>query len=72
VTWSEPPVVRVLGSVALWAYGRPLPVGGPLPRRLLAVLLVSRSTVVSVDRLVEVLWGDAPPAAALSSLHGYV
>ena len=28
--------------------------------------------MLSVDRLVEVLWGDEPPEAATSSLHAYV
>ena len=70
-TASEP-AVRVLGSVSVEVDGRPVPIGGPLPRRLLAVLLANRGAVLSVDRLVEVLWGDEPPEAATSSLHTYV
>ena len=61
-----------LGSVSVEVDGRPVPVGGPLPRRLLAVLLANRGAVLSVDRLVEVLWGDEPPEAATSSLQTYV
>ena len=64
--------MRVLGSVSVEVDGRPVPVGGPLPRRLLAVLLANRGAVLSVDRLVEVLWGDEPSEAATSSLHTYV
>ena len=70
-TASEP-AVRVLGSVSVEVDGRPVAIGGPLPRRLLAVLLANRGAVLSVDRLVEVLWGDEPPEAAASSLHAYV
>ena len=71
--WTEPsPVVRVLGAVSLAVGGRPVALGGPLPRRLLAVLLASRGGVVSVDRLVEVLWGDDPPETAVGSLRTYV
>ena len=66
------PGVRVLGSVSLEAQGRPVPIGGPLPRRLLAVLVANRGSVVSADRLVEVLWGDGPPITALKALHIYV
>ena len=64
--------MRVLGSVSVEVDGRPVPVGGPQPRRLLAVLLANRGAVLSVDRLVEVLWGDEPPETATSSLHTYV
>src|SRR5215211_7584891 len=73
MTWTEPkPSVSVLGSVSLEVEGRPVPVGGALPRRLLALLLAHRGSVVSVDRLVEVLWGDRTPETALSSLQTYV
>ena len=73
MTWTaSEPAVRVLGSVSVEVDGRPMPIGGPLPRRLLVVLLTNRGAVLSVDRLVEVLWGDEPPEAATSSLHTYV
>ena len=35
-----------------------------MPRRLLAVLLAYRNSVVSTDRLVEVLWDEPPDSAA--------
>ena len=70
---TEPtPVVCVLGSVRVQVDGRPVPVGGPLPRRLLAILLANRDRVVSADRLVEVLWGDRAPERARRWLHSYV
>ena len=73
MTWdASEPAVRVLGSVSVEVEGRPVAVGGPLPRRLLAVLLANGGVVLSVDRLVEVLWGDEPPEAATSSLQTYV
>jgi DNA-binding SARP family transcriptional activator len=62
----------VLGSVSVEVDGRLVPIGGPLPRRLLAVLLANRGAVLSVDRLAEVLWGDEPSETATSSLHTYV
>ena len=42
-----------------------------MPRRLLAVLLAYRNSVVSTDRLVEVLWDEAPESAA-ATLQSYV
>lgn len=62
----------VLGPVEVTVDGRPLAVGGPQQRALLAVLLLDAGRVVSVDRLVECLWGDRPPAAARTLLQGCV
>ncbi|WP_203781917.1 BTAD domain-containing putative transcriptional regulator [Paractinoplanes rishiriensis] len=46
--------------------------GSRQQRRLLAALLVQAGTVVSADRLIDVLWGDRVPATATSTLHAYV
>jgi predicted ATPase/DNA-binding SARP family transcriptional activator len=62
---------RVLGSVGIVDGTALLPLGGGMPRRLLAVLLAYRNTVVSTDRLCEVLW-DEPPESAAATLQSYV
>ncbi|HEY3671857.1 MAG TPA: BTAD domain-containing putative transcriptional regulator, partial [Acidimicrobiia bacterium] len=62
---------RVLGSVGIVDGTALLPLGGGMPRRLLAVLLAYRNSVVSTDRLVEVLW-EAPPDSAAATLQSYV
>jgi predicted ATPase/DNA-binding SARP family transcriptional activator len=36
---------------------------------LLAALLVRRRTAVSIDRLIDVLWGENPPRSATEMLH---
>ncbi len=59
---------RVLGPLGVEYDGRPVPIGSPLQRRLLAILLVHAGTVVSADRLVDLLWSDRPPAAAKQGL----
>ncbi len=59
--------VRVLGPVGLAGPG-----AAELParlRRLLAALLVAGGSVVSTDRLVDVLWGDDPPEDPDAALH---
>ena len=61
---------RVLGAVGI-ADGDQLPVGGAQPRRLLAMLLAHRNTVVGVDRLIDVLWGE-PADSAQATLQSYV
>ena len=39
---------------------------------MLAVLLVHANQVVTLDRLIEELWGEQPPAQATASLQAYV
>jgi DNA-binding SARP family transcriptional activator len=62
----------VLGPIEVWHGERLLSVGGPQQRALLAALLLNANRVVSADRLVDVLWGDQPPATARSLLQGCV
>jgi predicted ATPase/DNA-binding SARP family transcriptional activator len=62
---------RVLGSVGIVDGTALLPLGGGMPRRLLAVLLAFRNSVVSTDRLCDVLWEEAPDSAA-ATLQSYV
>jgi predicted ATPase/DNA-binding SARP family transcriptional activator len=64
--------LRLLGSVGIASDGLILPLGGLKPRLVLAVLLVHRNTVVSVDRLVTVLWGDDQPQSAVATLQSHL
>jgi DNA-binding SARP family transcriptional activator len=63
---------RILGPLEISADGRLLPPGSPKQRALLGLLLVHAGAVVSRDRLVEELWGEAPPATVDSALHVYL
>ncbi|MEY9864293.1 DNA-binding SARP family transcriptional activator [Catenulispora sp. GAS73] len=63
---------RVLGPVGVWVDDAPVAIGGPGPRGLLAVLLLSRGKVVSAKRLVGALWGDEPPATMTGRVHSLV
>ena len=47
-------------------------VGSPKQRAVLAVLLLARGRVVSVDRLIDAVWGDDAPGSATASLQAYV
>jgi DNA-binding SARP family transcriptional activator/WD40 repeat protein len=66
------PAIRynVLGPVTVERDGVAVAIGGPQQCRLLGAMLVNRGRVVSVDRLVEVLWPGAavPPGAARSTM----
>jgi predicted ATPase len=62
---------RVLGPVQALSGGRPVPLGGPKQRALLAELLLHGGAVLPRDHLVDALW-DEPPSSARSSLQVYV
>ena len=47
-------------------------IGGRQQRLVLAMLLVHRNEVVSVDRLVDALWGEQPPANAVKNIQIHV
>jgi predicted ATPase/DNA-binding SARP family transcriptional activator len=49
--------------------GSPVPVPGGHQRTLLALLLLSGGEPISRDRLIDELWGERPPASAVSALH---
>ncbi|WP_030619983.1 AfsR/SARP family transcriptional regulator [Streptomyces fulvoviolaceus] len=63
---------RLLGPVEAWYEGRPLRIGGPKPRALLAALLLRSGEVVSADALVDVVWGEGPPGTARALIQTYV
>jgi len=55
---------RVLGPLEVVDGDRPLPLGGPKQRSLLALLLLHANEVVSTDELIDRMWGGRPPATA--------
>jgi len=63
---------RILGPVEVWDGAQRLAVGGSKPRALLAILLLHANQVVSTERLVDELWGEAPPTTARNLVQVYV
>jgi YVTN family beta-propeller protein len=62
----------VLGRLEVVVDDVPVALGGSKQRTLLAYLLLNANAVVSADQLVDVLWGEEPPATATHTLHVYV
>jgi DNA-binding SARP family transcriptional activator len=60
---------RILGRLEVWHGGHALPLGGPKPRALLAVLLLHANEVVPTDRLIDELWSDDLPEHANAALQ---
>src|ERR687891_1398497 len=64
---------RVLGAVELVDDdGTACAIRSANQRTVLAVLLAQRGQVVSLDALVDALWGETPPASAVPTLRTYV
>ena len=64
--------IRVLGPLEAEVEGTRADLGGPLQRAVLALLLMERGRVVSVDRMIDQLWRGEPPPRAIASLQAYV
>ncbi|MFD7904971.1 BTAD domain-containing putative transcriptional regulator [Kitasatospora sp. NPDC059747] len=62
----------VLGPLTAEAAGRPLALGAPKQRLVLAVLLSRANTAVPVDVLTEAVWPDEPPRTARKNLQVYI
>ena len=63
---------RVLGPLEVLDDGRPLDLGAPRQRALLAFLLLHANEVVSTDRLAEALWPGGIPRTAQKAIQVYV
>ena len=63
----------MLGPLELVADdGTVVDVPGGKPRLLLALLALEAGRVVSMERLVDGLWGEQPPATSAKVVLGYV
>jgi DNA-binding SARP family transcriptional activator len=63
---------RILGSLEVLDDGRALAIGGQKQRALLGLLLLHAGEALSIDRIVDELWGEQPPRTATTSLQNMV
>lgn len=64
--------VGILGAAEARLDGVSVDLGTRKQRALLAALALHRGRPVAQDTLVDLLWGDKPPAAVTTTLQGYV
>jgi DNA-binding SARP family transcriptional activator/basic membrane lipoprotein Med (substrate-binding protein (PBP1-ABC) superfamily) len=62
----------ILGPLEVRLAGESLTPGGAKQRAVLAALLLRDEELVSVERLVDEVWGDDPPPSAAHTLESYV
>src|SRR5215203_1815898 len=63
---------RLLGPLEVVHRGEAVPTGGQRKRAVLARLLLEANRTVSVDALVDALWGEHVPSTAVKMVHIYV
>ncbi|MGW4470003.1 BTAD domain-containing putative transcriptional regulator [Nonomuraea sp. NPDC004354] len=63
---------ELLGPVRGWRADTELDLGSPQQRLTLAALLLAEGRMLSVQQLVNVLWAEAPPPTAASTVRNYV
>ena len=64
--------VRLLGSVDVLVEGRRLSLVGVKQRAIVAMLALETGAVVSVDRLIDGIWGEDSPPSVRSSVQVHV
>ncbi|WGL52371.1 BTAD domain-containing putative transcriptional regulator [Nocardioides sp. BP30] len=62
----------VLGPVAVRREGLDLDLGAPRQRAVVAALALHGGRPVSVDTVVDLVWGERPPPGVATTLQGYV
>src|SRR5947209_14316669 len=62
----------ILGPLEAREGDRPIDLGRPKQRAVLAALLLEANRVVALDRLIDLLWGSKPPARATGALQVYI
>src|SRR3954453_20683636 len=64
--------LRLLGPVQVRLDGEPIELGPRKQRAVLAMLALRAGRTVSVDALIEGLWGEEPPASAAKMVQLYI
>ncbi|RJQ81249.1 SARP family transcriptional regulator [Pseudonocardiaceae bacterium YIM PH 21723] len=61
--------LQLLGPLELVINQRPVNIGSPRQRIVLAMLALNANRITTVDLLIDAVWGDSPPASARSQIQ---
>ncbi|HEV2634607.1 MAG TPA: BTAD domain-containing putative transcriptional regulator [Actinocrinis sp.] len=64
--------IRLLGPVDVTVDGAARPLSGLRRKAVLAVIALHPGEPVSTDRLIDLVWGQSPPATAANTLQSHV
>jgi len=62
----------LLGPVRAWRGPAELNLGPSQQRALLALLVIRANQLVSIDDIIDLLWGQDPPGSAVNIIHKYI
>ncbi len=62
----------MLGPFSVLLNGRTAKLAGPKQRAVLSLLALNANTTVSLERLIDGLWGEEPPSTAAKMVQQYV
>jgi DNA-binding SARP family transcriptional activator len=72
-TTRDPGVVlHVLGDFAVTVDDRPVALGGPRQKAVLARVLAGADETVSAEQIVDDIWGERSAESTVASVHAYV
>jgi DNA-binding SARP family transcriptional activator/DNA-binding XRE family transcriptional regulator len=63
--------LSILGPLTGWRHGALVELGPPSQRAVLALLAVSPDEIIHRETLIDALWDDSPPDAALNQVQKY-
>ncbi|WP_240507290.1 AfsR/SARP family transcriptional regulator [Streptomyces kanamyceticus] len=64
--------IHVLNAVRAWSDGQEVNLGHARQRHVLAALLFELNRPVSIDQLIDRVWGERAPRRVTTTLHSYV
>ena len=64
--------VEVLGPLAVWRDGLPVPLGPVRQRAVLGLLILHAGTSVHRAAIIDALWGEDPPPTVVAMVHNHV
>jgi DNA-binding SARP family transcriptional activator/DNA-binding XRE family transcriptional regulator len=64
--------IEVLGPLTVWRDGAPVALGPARQRAVLGMLALHAGTGLHRDAIIDLLWGEQPPASAVPEVQGYV
>jgi DNA-binding SARP family transcriptional activator/DNA-binding XRE family transcriptional regulator len=71
-TADAPVRLEVLGPLAAWRDRSPVPLGPYRQRAVLGLLAVNNGMMLHRESIIDVLWGERPPASAVNMVQAYV
>jgi DNA-binding SARP family transcriptional activator/transcriptional regulator with XRE-family HTH domain len=64
--------IQVLGPLTAWRDGAPVELGSARQRAVLGLLALHYDTGLHRNAIIDLLWGERPPASAVPEVQGYV